>query len=366
MQRLFKQLDSWMKNEHPELRLDLRRGYLPRRLDELAETTGADLNEELRALLQWHSGQKGTDFNFSPDGVLLGDAGITDTWAAWMDREYNGRFPSAEWFHPSWIPFIGQKGVFLCVDSSGAFVEDGGQPGQIVEFRPDGPERVIRYASLTRWLETHVAALEGRVYVLRGGRIELPEEHQDRWQRLYAEINPGYPKHVSSGEAEKPVFHRLLDAIRDRDLRRLEALLANDEIDVNRTGPDGRPPLVMAAIAGDPALIGPLLRRGAEVDWEDWTDGRRPIHFAAEYGPEVVPVLIEAGAEVNAPLQYSALTPLMLAAWKGHASAVRALLAAGAEPVSKSSLGETALSKALDPETRTVLEVALGVALGRR
>jgi cell wall assembly regulator SMI1 len=360
VQRLFKQLDLWMKNEHPDLRNDLRRGYLPKRLDELIEESGADVNEELRLLLQWHCGHKSEEFNFSPDGQLLGDTGITELWSRWMERIYNERFPSAEWFHPSWIPFLGGEGVYLCVDSAGAFADHGGIPGQIVEFRPEAAARVIRYRSLSHWLETHVAAIEGRVYVLEGGRVVLPESQAEAFSRLYAEINPGYPKHVSSGEAEKPAFHRLLDAIRDRDLGRVRALLGDREVDVNRTGPDGRPPLVHAAIVGDPALVLEVLGQGAEVDWEDWTDGRRAIHFAAEYGPEAVPVLIRAGAEVNAPLQYSALTPLMLAAWKGHAQAVRDLLQAGAVPTKKSSLGETALSKCTDPETRAVLEEALG------
>ena len=68
---------------------------------------------------------------------------------------------------------------------------------------------------------------------------------------------------------------------------------------------------------------------------------------------------------MNRLLNYSALTPLMLAAWAGHAKTVELLLAAGANPTRKSSLGETAMSKCEDEDTQDVLRTALAAAASK-
>ena len=357
MKSVLKKLESWLRVHHPDLRADLRRGLMGRKVDELSEETGADVNEELKELLRWHNGQKYGSVDFSPEGSLLGEFGITEQWSQWMELEYNGRFPSADWFHPSWLPIVGRDEVFLCVD---VFGSNGGIPGQIVEFRPGHPKRIIRHGSLTEWLCTTLAAFESGIYeVGAAGNVFVSPGRENELMEMIGEFSPGYPIQIDAGQKEKPPFHRLLDAIRERDLAAMIKVLTSEEVDVNRTAPDGRPPLVKVALADAPDLVAPLLEHGAEVDWEDWTDGRRALHWAAEYGPTVLPLLIEAGADVSAPLQYSALTPLMLAAWKGHPSSVKALLAAGTDPTRKSSLGETALSKSEDEEVIAILEEAL-------
>ncbi len=359
MDKLVRRLETWIRTNHPELRSELKKGMMAKRLVKMEEESGADLSEDFRALLRWRNGTKPNPTqDFCPEGMLLGEDGIHETWSKWMELEYNGRFPTGDWFHPSWVPFVGGNGKFLCVDSTGTY---NGVPGQVVEFNPDGPMRRVMAESLGKWLETMVSALEQGLLVQEDGRYHIVDERIEEYVGLVSAINPGYPVEVEAGAEAKPAFHRLLDAIRDKEVDVARDILENeaDEIALDRTGPDGRPPLVSAAISGSAPMVALILEKGASVDWQDWTDGRRALHWACEYGPDTVPLLIEAGSDVNHLLNYSALTPLMLAAWAGHASSVQLLLDAGANPSRKSSLGETAMSKTEDEDTQDVLRVAL-------
>ncbi len=358
MKALTRRLDSWIRTNHSELRGELKRGMMPGRLKQLEEESGADLSEDFRQLLRWRNGQKpNAEQWFCPEGFLLGEDGINEQWSKWMELEYNGRFPAADWFHPSWVPFVGgANGTYLCVDAAGAY---DGVPGQVIEFHPESPERRIRAESLAAWLEVHAAAIEKGIIEQVDGKYQVVDGRDADYGALCDELTPGYPIEIAAGTEEKPAFYRLLDAIRDAKPAAVQKILDEEEVELDRTGPDGRPPLVTASISGNPDVVRILLDKGADLHWHDWTDHRQAIHWACEYGPLVVPVLIEAGADVDKPLEYSALTPLMLAAWSGHASSVQALLDAGADPTRKSSLGETAFSKGEGDDVIAVLRIAL-------
>ncbi|KAH9403338.1 hypothetical protein TYRP_015221 [Tyrophagus putrescentiae] len=61
-------------------------------------------------------------------------------------------------------------------------------------------------------------------------------------------------------------------------------------------------------------------------------DGRRPLHYAADYGQkEIIEYLItKQGADVNA-LDKHNISPLLAAIWEGHTECVRLLIANGAQ-----------------------------------
>ena len=99
-----------------------------------------------------------------------------------------------------------------------------------------------------------------------------------------------------------------------------------------------------AAAAGLMAPLKALLGRGEEVavDAKD-DEGATALMFAAQGGhATAIEALLAAGAEVEAKIE-DGRTALMLAAGGGHAAAIAALLAAGAEVEAKDNNGRTAL-----------------------
>lgn len=135
---------------------------------------------------------------------------------------------------------------------------------------------------------------------------------------------------------------------------------------------------VLAHTAGVPEIVRLLIEAGANIEVLD-NDGKRPLHFAAEWGtvktvkalleagadPNVcdangltplhgaaefdstatVKVLIEAGADVNAKAHHD-WTPLHDAAFWASEDTVRLLLDAGADPTARNAHGKTPLDRA--------------------
>lgn len=95
--------------------------------------------------------------------------------------------------------------------------------------------------------------------------------------------------------------------------------------------PAGAQELLEAARDGDAATVRALLGDGADVA-EARGDGMTPLHLAAERGhAEVVRLLLDAGAPVHVGTRIGAYTPLHLAARRGSGDIVRALLDSGAD-----------------------------------
>lgn len=119
----------------------------------------------------------------------------------------------------------------------------------------------------------------------------------------------------------------LIANVKAGDAAAVEALLARDPSLVNATGEDGLAPIVVATYYGQDRIASLLASRGAVLD----------LHAAATRGDveRLRELLSENAAQVN---DYSrdGWTPLALAAFFGHAQAVRLLLEHGADFTAKS------------------------------
>jgi ankyrin repeat protein len=125
-----------------------------------------------------------------------------------------------------------------------------------------------------------------------------------------------------------------------------EALKNSNEI--TRRDANGVSALMLAASSNhDPSVIPLLISAGADVNARSVT-GETALIFAAECNPnpEAVTALLNAGASIE-DRDGLGRTPLMAAAWgNSNPAVVAALLKAGADAKTKSFVGKTALDYA--------------------
>jgi ankyrin repeat protein len=113
--------------------------------------------------------------------------------------------------------------------------------------------------------------------------------------------------------------------------------------DANLRDRNGWTPLMWAAWGDNPALITMLLRHGAKMDATD-QDGLTPLTIAAQNAKvKSARALLEAGADVNAPVAKGGYTPLMLASISGSNELAASLIEHGAKVNAANPGGVTAL-----------------------
>jgi len=125
----------------------------------------------------------------------------------------------------------------------------------------------------------------------------------------------------------------------------------------------GRTGLFFASEQGYDSIVPVLLNARANVNIRALETGATAIMAASDHGHSaVVQLLLDAGADVELYLQGSGWTALMLACQKGHVAAVRLLLKAGSNVNAADQLNRTALMFASERNDKAV-QHALGTYL---
>ncbi|KAI4145852.1 MAG: hypothetical protein LQ341_002241 [Variospora aurantia] len=147
----------------------------------------------------------------------------------------------------------------------------------------------------------------------------------------------------------------LLGAIQQGDDLLLEIAI-EEGANVNAKGADGKAPLHLAAMQGNPDIVQLLIDHGADINiptslrgdnMERKFNGQRtPLHWACDRGHEsCIRLLVKHGADVNAN-SYTNRTPLQEALMRGHVSISKFLLENGASVKSHDDEGWTPLHQA--------------------
>lgn len=143
----------------------------------------------------------------------------------------------------------------------------------------------------------------------------------------------------------------LFAAIAAGDAARVKSLLQSGT-DANARDASGATALMIAAGSGNLAVVNALLAAKADVNAVDervWSALMKAVYNAElDRGfPDVVQALIDAGANIEAPIAFG-VRPLMLAAGYGEAAVVDVLLQAGADFSAKNDGGRTAMNMVQD------------------
>lgn len=121
---------------------------------------------------------------------------------------------------------------------------------------------------------------------------------------------------------------------------------------------------MFAALRGQPDMVRALLARDAEINHPGWT----PLHYAASgtsnYQPEIIALLLEESAYIDAASPNGS-TPLMMAAQYGTRESVALLLREGADPSLRNQLRLSAIDFALRAERKDMAQ-SIADAIRRR
>jgi quinoprotein dehydrogenase-associated probable ABC transporter substrate-binding protein len=167
-------------------------------------------------------------------------------------------------------------------------------------------------------------------------------------------LTHGAQANSHDGEGYTP----LISAIRSGFVA-VATYLAEHKADANLTDRSGWTPLMWATWADNPALVNMLLSHGAKLDHTD-NDGLTPLAIAAQNGKvKAAQALLDAGADVNAPIAQGGYTPLMLASISGSSELAASLIEHGAKVNAANPGGVTALMIAAAGNRSTIAGLLL-------
>jgi uncharacterized protein len=134
------------------------------------------------------------------------------------------------------------------------------------------------------------------------------------------------------------------------DAERVRALATKDRALANAWSPDGFFPLGLAAFFKRPAVVKVLLEKGANAKMASRPAAFTPLHSAVaddagEVTKDIVKMLIDAGADPNAPSAAGG-TPVHTAAFTGNLPVLEMLLDAGGDPQARDRKGHSPLDVA--------------------
>jgi len=134
----------------------------------------------------------------------------------------------------------------------------------------------------------------------------------------------------------------LLIALKADALHVAEFLIQQPGVDLDAVNKSDENALMLAALHGYKHLVELMLEREAEVNKPGWT----PLHYAATFtgpqSPEIVALLLDHAAYIDAESPNGS-TPLMMAARYGNAKSVAVLLDGGADPGLRNTKGLSAI-----------------------
>ena len=174
---VWQQIEAEIRSRAPDLLSRLLPPASPQALSRAEAQFGAELPESVVAIYLVHDGlgMPSVLEQRTRASALLSLSEMVEHWRSLTGLLDEGRFGAyaiervrgpvkADWYNRLWLPVASDgAGNYFCVDLDPA---EGGNPGQVIAFRHDSPERWVEAPDLPTYLATHLdvdewAAREG-------------------------------------------------------------------------------------------------------------------------------------------------------------------------------------------------------------
>lgn len=184
-------------------------------------------------------------------------------------------------------------------------------------------------------------------------------------EEIFGEEGGAAQEGIDAGKRSVAVVNAFAEALTNNHPNVAKLLLENGASPSVLGQSGANEALRLSARKGYAELVGPLLSKGAEVNYLD-PRGRTALMEAATFGRgAAVEALLDRGAAVDVK-DSQGLTALLLAAKSGNAASTRALLAHGAQIETTNGKGETALLIAARSGNGEAVDVLLKSGANRR
>jgi len=164
IEALIERLDRWLAANRPDYYALLQPGATDAELDAFEDEFSLKLPAAFRALYRWRNGQDKRSFaplQWNRSFCTLAEVARTKDL---LDDMIESDFDDPRYWRQGWVPFLHNgAGSYLCLDVA---AEDGGQPGQLIEFWKQDEDRPVEYSSVEAWLAELVESMEA-------GKLEL-------------------------------------------------------------------------------------------------------------------------------------------------------------------------------------------------
>lgn len=151
MHELLDKIDHWISTNRPHYYALLQPGATSAELDALEDAILLKLPPEFRELYAWHNGQDPMAFESIEGNWSFMSLDEIRNAKEVLDGMIGFDFDDPKHWRRGWVPFLHNGGgSHLCIDVT---AEDGGHPGQLVEFWKADSDRPIAFASVSKWLD---------------------------------------------------------------------------------------------------------------------------------------------------------------------------------------------------------------------
>ncbi len=149
----------------------------------------------------------------------------------------------------------------------------------------------------------------------------------------------------------------LVNIVKNNDLA-LAKKLITEGADVNQKDSRGNSLLIVSAADGHAEMVELLLESGADINAVDASMKATALHAAAYLGhPEVMQVLIERGIDIDAQGPYNGYTALHDAVWQNNVEGVRILCEGGADVNIRGNDSNTPLDLARQKGQKAIIKL---------